>query len=280
MLRSDNLFVFLLLFTYFQVPLSGQDRVLNWGICGAFVMRAVMIGLGAVALEKCRPVLLVCAGILVYSSAKVLISGDDEEDEDLKNNAIVKFSHNLFKSTDYFDGDNFFTVVDGVKLATPLFICMIALEISDIVFAVDSIPAVFGVTSNPFIIFSSNIFAIMGLRSLYTILSKAASEMEYLEPAVGIVLGFIGAKMIVEYFGFEIPIEAALGVVIILLSGGVGLSLWKKRKEEPIPETIEESSGIELQQEEIGTEFTKVTIGYPRNGIEPRSIIIKKHSIV
>jgi predicted tellurium resistance membrane protein TerC len=110
-------------------------------------MRALMIGLGAAALERFHAILLVFAGILIYSSAKTLIPGDEEEEEDLNDNAIVKFSRNLFDSTDKFDGSNFFTMVDGVKMATPLFICMIALEISDVVFAVDSIPAVFGVTN-------------------------------------------------------------------------------------------------------------------------------------
>merc|ERR1712087_882845 len=140
-----------------------------------------------------------------------------------------KFSRTLFDSTDKFDGSNFFTMVDGAKMATPLFICMIALEISDVVFAVDSIPAVFGVTSNPLIVFTSNMFAIMGLRSLYTILSKAASDLKYLELAVGIVLGFIGTKMIAEYFGMEVPTTTALAVVLTLLSGGVGLSVYEKR---------------------------------------------------
>jgi TerC family integral membrane protein len=147
-LSVDNLFVFLLLFEYFKVPLSSQDRVLNWGIYGAIVMRALMIGLGAAALEKFHAILLVFAAILVYSSAKTLIPEDeDEEEEDLNDNAIVKFSRNLIDSVDEFDGSNFFTMVDGVKKATPLFICMVSLEISDVVFAVDSIPAVFGVTS-------------------------------------------------------------------------------------------------------------------------------------
>ena len=146
-LSVDNLFVFLLLFEYFKVPLSSQDRVLNWGIYGAIVMRAAMIGLGAAALQRFHAILLVFAGILVYSSAKTLIPEDEDEDEeDMEDNAIVKFSRKLFDSTDEYDGSNFFTMVDGVKMATPLFICMVALEISDVVFAVDSIPAVFGVT--------------------------------------------------------------------------------------------------------------------------------------
>jgi predicted tellurium resistance membrane protein TerC len=272
-LSVDNLFVFLLLFEYFRVPLASQDRVLNWGIYGAIVMRAIMIGVGAAALERFHAILLVFAAILVYSSAKTLIpGGDDDDEEDFSENTIVKFSRSLIDSTDNFDGSNFFTIIDGVKKATPLFICMIALEISDVVFAVDSVPAVFGVTSvsflvsyyfshpstffnfftyssafatstlcwdtilsqNPLVVFSSNMFAIMGLRSLYTILSKAASDLKYLEPAVGIVLGFIGIKMIAEYFGAEIPTEAALGVVAFFLSGGVGFSILEKGLEDEV----------------------------------------------
>ena len=146
-LSVDNLFVFLLLFEYFNVPLQYQDRVLNWGIYGAIVMRAVMIGLGSVALQQFHAILLVFAAILVYSSAKFFVGfGDEKDDEDPSENSIVKFSRSLFDSTDHFDGDRFFTLADGVRKATPLFICMIAVEISDVVFAVDSIPAVFGVT--------------------------------------------------------------------------------------------------------------------------------------
>ena len=152
-LSVDNLFVFLLLFEYFKVPLQYQDRVLNWGIYGAIVMRAVMIGLGAAALQNFHAILLFFAAILVYSSGSFFVQefmGGEDEEEDPGQNAIVKFSRSLINSVDYFDGDRFFTSIedDGAitKFATPLFICMIAVEISDIVFAVDSIPAVFGVT--------------------------------------------------------------------------------------------------------------------------------------
>ena len=156
-LSVDNLFVFLLLFDYFQVPLQNQDRVLNYGIYGAIVMRAIMIALGAAALENFHAILLVFAGILVYSSARVLIGGEENEDEeqDMSDNFIVKISHRFIESTDTYDGNRFFTVVDGIRKATPLFICMIAVEISDVVFAVDSIPAVFGVTEvSLFVVFT------------------------------------------------------------------------------------------------------------------------------
>jgi len=145
-LSVDNLLVFLLLFEYFKVPLEYQNRVLNWGILGSIVMRATMIGVGAVALREIREVLLIFAGILLYSSYQVVVGDDDDDDEDLSENAIVKFANNLFSSTDKFDGDKFFTEIDGIRMATPMLLCMIAVEISDVVFAVDSIPAIFGVT--------------------------------------------------------------------------------------------------------------------------------------
>lgn len=146
-LSIDNLLVFLLLFEYFKIPTENQNRVLNWGIIGAIVMRATMIGAGAIAIQNFHAVLLVFAGILIFSSGKVIFGSEEDEDEgDLSENQIVKFSNNVINSTDKFDGDRFFTEVDGIRKATPMLLCMIAVEISDVVFAVDSIPAVFGVT--------------------------------------------------------------------------------------------------------------------------------------
>ena len=148
-LSVDNLFVFLILFDYFKVPMSYQGRVLNWGILGAIVMRGVMIGLGAAALKQFHSILLLFASFLVYSSIQTLsglVKGEQEDDGDVGDDAVVKFTRRLLPSVDYFDGDRFFTLVDGVKKATPLLLCMVAVEISDVVFAVDSIPAVFGVT--------------------------------------------------------------------------------------------------------------------------------------
>jgi len=246
-LSIDNLFVFLLLFDYFKVPLSNQDRVLTYGIYGSVVMRAIMIGLGSVALEQYREILLVFAGILVYSSAKVLVDlagGDDEDEEDMGENAIVKFSKKLLPTTDSFDGAKFFTLEDGIRKATPLFICLVAVEISDVVFAIDSIPAVFGVTENALVVFTSNMFAILGLRSLYTILSKAAKDLEFLEPAVAVVLGFIGSKMIAEYYGTIIPTELSLGIVAAFLSFGVGASVWKKSLDDDDAIVVESSTDI------------------------------------
>lgn len=239
-LSVDNLFVFLILFDYFKVPMSYQGRVLNWGILGAIVMRGIMIGLGAAALKQFHSILLLFATFLVYSSIQTLsglVKGEQEDDGDVGDDVVVKFTRRLLPSVDYFDGDRFFTLVDGIKKATPLLLCMVAVEISDVVFAVDSIPAVFGVTENPLVVFSSNMFAIMGLRSLYIVLSKAAQDLEFLEPAVAVVLGFIGGKMIAEYFGVEISTTFSLAMVSGVLGTGVGLSLLKKNK---TSETIDE----------------------------------------
>jgi TerC family integral membrane protein len=146
-LSVDNLLVFLLLFEYFQIPKEYENRILNWGIIGAVIMRATMIGAGAVAIQQFHGVLLVFAAILIYSSAKVLLGSEEDEEEDLSENQIIQFSNKVISSTSTFDGDRFFTIVDGVRKATPIFLCMVAVEISDVVFAVDSIPAVFGVTN-------------------------------------------------------------------------------------------------------------------------------------
>jgi len=233
-LSVDNLLVFLLLFDYFKVPTQYQNKILKWGIVGAVVMRAIMISAGAAVISKFHGILLFFAGILVYSSGSVIVGmmseDDDEDGEDLSKNWIVNFSRSLFPTTDRYDGDRFFTVESGKSVVTPMFLCMVAVELSDVVFAVDSIPAVFGITENPLIVFSSNMFAIIGLRSLYTILAKAASDLKYLEPSVAVVLGFIGFKMIAEFFGTEIPTTLSLGVVITMLSTGVILSLQENQR--------------------------------------------------
>ncbi|XP_057845883.1 thylakoid membrane protein TERC, chloroplastic isoform X4 [Cryptomeria japonica] len=225
-LSVDNLFVFILIFKYFQVPLMYQSRVLSYGIAGAIVFRASMIFLGAATLQRFEAVNLFLAGILLYSAIK-LFAGVDEGEEDLSNNFIVKTCKNFIPVTSTYDGNRFFTETEGIRKATPLLLTVAVLELSDIAFAVDSIPAVFGVTRDPFIVFSSNMFAILGLRSLYTVISGSMSELEYLQPAVGVVLGFIGCKMVAEFFGYHTPTEISLGFVATILGTGVILSLLK-----------------------------------------------------
>uniref|UniRef100_A0A8I6WMI8 Thylakoid membrane protein TERC, chloroplastic n=4 Tax=Hordeum vulgare subsp. vulgare TaxID=112509 RepID=A0A8I6WMI8_HORVV len=228
-LSVDNLFVFILVFKYFKVPLEYQNRVLSYGIAGAVIFRAVLIILGVATIQSFEAVNLFFAAILLFSSYK-LFAGDDEE-SDLTDNFIVKTCQKFIPVTDFYDGDRFLTNQDGIWKATPLLLTLAVIELSDIAFAVDSIPAIFGVTRDPLIILSSNIFAISGLRSLYVLISESMSELEYLQPAVGIVLGFIGAKMIFDFFGYHIPTEASLAVVTTCLSGGVILSLRKASSE-------------------------------------------------
>lgn len=227
-LSVDNLFVFMLLFNYFKVPVKYQSRVLSYGIYGAMAMRGVMIFIGVQAIERFQIVTLLFAGILLYSAFKLLTESDEEDD--LENNAVMKFSRYFIKCSKEFDDELFFTTEHGVKLATPLFLCLVCVELSDFVFAIDSIPAVIGVTHDPFIVYTSNIFAILGLRSLYTLVAKAISELPYLKSSVAMVLGFIGVKMLLEYFHINISTGLSLCVVLVLLLGGVVVSLVAKRQ--------------------------------------------------
>ncbi|XP_008355650.1 thylakoid membrane protein TERC, chloroplastic isoform X2 [Malus sylvestris] len=225
-LSVDNLFVFVLVFKYFKVPIMYQNRVLSYGIAGAVVFRLTLILLGTATLQRFEVVNLFLAAILLYSSFKLFSS--EEDDTDLSNNFIVKTCQRFIPVTSNYDGNRFFTFQDGVRKATPLLLTVAVIELSDIAFAVDSIPAVFGVTRDPFIVFSSNLFAIVGLRSLYTLISAGMSDLEYLQPSIAVVLGFIGCKMILDFFGFHVSTEVSLGFVATSLSAGVLLSLMKK----------------------------------------------------
>ncbi|GMY14658.1 thylakoid membrane protein TERC, chloroplastic isoform X1 [Fagus crenata] len=225
-LSVDNLFVFVLIFKYFKVPIMYQNRVLSYGIAGAVVFRLTIILLGAATLQRFEAVNLLLAAILLFSSFKLFTS--EEDDSDLSNNFVVKTCQRIIPVTSNYDGNRFITSQGGVWKATPLLLTVAVIELSDIAFAVDSIPAVFGVTRDPVIVFTSNLFAILGLRSLYTLISEGMSDLEYLQPSIGVVLGFIGCKMILDFFGFHVSTEASLGFVATSLSAGVLLSLMKK----------------------------------------------------
>lgn len=233
-LSIDNLFVFILIFDYFETTQEAQDRALAYGLWGAAIMRLVLILAGSAAVENFRPVLLVFAAILLYSSYS-LLTGDDDEEEDLAENAVVKACKKVITVSDNYDGANFFTMVNGVKTATPLLLVVAIVELSDVVFAVDSIPAVFGVTTDPFIVYTSNMFALLSLRALFVFVAEVVAKLEYLQTAVALVLGFIGAKLCVEVgLDIEIPTVASLGVVAGLLGGGVAASLLLPSKEESV----------------------------------------------
>lgn len=235
-LSVDNLFVFLIIFKYFKVPPDLQKTCLDLGIYGAVVLRAVFIFLGLAAIQAFKPVLLIFAFILLYASYAALKEGeddDDEEEEEEEPPEVIKNIVDALPTTDNFVGDKLFvTGDDGRWMATPLFLCILSIELSDILFAVDSVPAVFAVTEDPLIVFTSNIAAILGLRSLYQILSIAVQDLVYLEKAVAIILGFVGFKLVLEVVGFEISSAASLAVIVLTLGAGILLSLLADEEKE------------------------------------------------
>ncbi|KAJ1427999.1 integral membrane protein TerC family-domain-containing protein [Ochromonadaceae sp. CCMP2298] len=227
-LSIDNLFVFLMLFDYFKIPFKSQNRVLTWGLLGAVVMRGIMIFVGVSAIQKFKWITLVFAGILLASAYKLMC---EEEHSEVKENAVMRFSKMIMATTDELDGEKFYTVKEGKKLATPLLTCLVCIELSDFVFAVDSIPAVLGVSHDPFIVYSSNIFAILGMRSLYILISQAVAELKYIRPSVAAVLGFVGAKMVAEYFHVEVSSFHSLLVIISILTTGLVASILARDRE-------------------------------------------------
>lgn len=236
-LSIDNLFVFILLFGYFRIPKEDEPRILNYGIFGAIILRGIFIGLGAAIVEQFQQVFLVFAVILGVASYGILFPGFEEE-EDISKNAVIKFTQKFLRTTDKLDGDRFFTTVDGVSMATPLLLCLICIELSDIVFAFDSVPAIFGITQDPLIVYTSNIFSIASLRALYGILSSAVENFKYLEKAVGIVLAVISVKLAGSAFDYEVltPVQS-LVVVLTLLGGGVALSILDSKQNNSIRES-------------------------------------------
>ncbi|EOD41854.1 hypothetical protein EMIHUDRAFT_420248 [Emiliania huxleyi CCMP1516] len=226
-LSVDNLFVFLMIFDYFKVPEQYTQRVLKWGILTALALRAVMIGVGVAVVQRFRPVLLVFALVLVVSAIKMLMP---EHETDLADNAMMKIATRFVDATDYYDGEKFMTKVNGVRKATPLLVVLVMIELSDVIFAVDSIPAVVGITSDAMVVYSSNVFALMALRSLYLLLSKSVESLYYLRHAVALILFFVGAKMVVEFFHFHVSAFTSLAVIVGLLTGGVAASLLRNRR--------------------------------------------------
>ena len=225
-LSIDNLFVFILVFNYFKTPVEYQNKVLTYGVATAAVLRLILIVAGADIVESWKPIMLVFAGILLFSSYKLLLVDEDDDDNDLDKNSIVKFSRSLMKFSDTYDGDKFFTTLpNGARLATPLLLVLLVVELSDVVFAVDSVPAVFGVTLDPFIVYTSNLFAILSLRGLYAFVSTFMSKLRFLDKAVALVLGFIGFKIIADFVGFIVPTDTSLAIVGMILAVGVVSSL-------------------------------------------------------
>ena len=254
-LSVDNLFVFLLLFGYFKVPEPLQHRVLFWGIIGALLMRGAMIGAGAVLLSRFHWIIFIFGAFLVFTGLKMLMQDDAEMEPE--RNPVLKLVRKLVPVSDHFEGDRFFTRApwgpDRVmrSVATPLFVVLVLVETTDLVFAVDSIPAVFGVTRDPFIVYTSNIFAILGLRSLYFLLASVVHRFWLLKPALSLVLMFVGTKMLLSTI-YHIETGVSLGVIVTLLGGAVVLSLMMP-KAEAAPEHVAVHDADAAEEEPAST---------------------------
>jgi tellurite resistance protein TerC len=226
-LSMDNVFVIALIFKYFRVPREYQHRVLFWGILGALVMRAVMIFVGAALIGMFHGLLYFFGAFIFYSGVKMLFSGEDEVHPDT--NPVVRIVRRFFPVVADFRGHRFFTMQNGRRALTPLAVVLVMVETTDLVFALDSIPAIFGVTLDPFIVFTSNIFAILGLRSLYFLLAGAVEYFKFLKVGLSAVLVFIGAKMLLMGV-VEIPTKVSLAVVVTIIAVSVLFSVALSRK--------------------------------------------------
>lgn len=228
-LSVDNIFVFVLIFTHFAVPPQYQYRVLFWGILGALVMRASLILVGAAVIEAFHWVIYIFGAFLIFTGIKMLITVGQEPD--IENNRIVLFMRRRFRVTQDFVGGRFLVMQNGVRFMTPLFVVLVLVEITDVVFALDSIPAIFAITTDPFIVYTSNVFAILGLRALYFALAGVIHRFHYLKYGLSLVLVVVGLKMVLNaWFGSKvIPTEIALLITAVLVGGSMLMSIWKTR---------------------------------------------------
>jgi tellurite resistance protein TerC len=228
-LSVDNLFVFLLIFSYFKVPAKYQHRVLYWGVLGALVMRAVMIIVGATLIAKFHWIIYLFGAFLVYTGVKMFVQ-DESDDVNPENNLAVRAVTKVLPVTRGYDGERFFTRKNGKLYGTLMLLVLVTVEVTDLVFAVDSIPAIFAITTDAFIVYTSNVFAILGLRTFYFLLAGVIEKFHYLKLGLSIVLTFVGVKMLGE--GFVLPyveeghiILFSLGFVVLVLLGSVAASL-------------------------------------------------------
>jgi len=238
-LALDNVFVIALIFSYFAIPRIYQHRVLFWGILGVIVLRGIMIGVGAALVAQYSWILYIFAAFLIFTGIKMLVT--DDKEMDLSANPVLRFMRKRFRVTDTLHGNSFFVQEPDAsgrlrRWMTPLFLALVVIEIADLVFAVDSIPAVFAITTDPFIVYTSNIFAILGLRALYFALAAVLHRFHYLKYALAILLIFIGSKVFVaDIFGWQkFPASWSLGITFAILAAGVGYSLWHSRNGAPV----------------------------------------------
>ena len=242
-LSMDNVFVIALIFAYFRVPLEYQHRVLFWGILGALVMRGVMIGAGAALIGRFDWTLYVLGAFLIFTGIKMIFT--DDAPPDPEKNMMIRMVRKLFPVATEFNGQKFFTELDGRAALTPLALVLLMVETTDLVFAVDSIPAIFAVTKKPFIVFTSNVFAILGLRSLYFVLAGAIRYFRYLKIGLSIVLCCIGVKMLLGAWDIDIPTTISLAVVASIILTSIVFSIIVARREQAAgkkPESSEAES--------------------------------------
>ncbi len=242
-LSMDNVFVMALLFAYFRVPTAYQHRVLFWGILGALVMRGVMIATGAALVQRFQWTLYVFGAFLLFTGAKVLFVGDEGVHPD--KNWVLRLARRLCRVSDDFAGARFTTRWNGRRALTPLALVLLLVETTDLVFALDSIPAIFGVTTRPFIVFTSNVFAILGLRSLYFVLAAAIEYFRHLKTGLALVLGFIGIKMLLDphgreplWFQVEIPTGLSWAIVAAIIGAAIAGSVvaqWREKRHHARP---------------------------------------------
>ena len=230
-LSVDNIFVFVLIFTFFAVPKQYQHRVLFWGIIGALLMRGTMIGLGAALIKEFHWIIYIFGGFLIFTGIRMAFHKNEELHPE--NNPLIKLFRRFMKVTEKYEGDKFFVRRAGILMATPLFLVLLMVETTDLIFAVDSIPAIFAVTEDPFLVYTSNVFAILGLRSLYFVLAGVINKFYYLKLGLSVVLTFVGVKMLLAETAFKIPTSISLGVVVLVLIVAVIASILRARRQPP-----------------------------------------------
>ena len=232
-LSVDNIFVIVMIFAYFGVPPQYQHRVLFWGIVGALVMRGTFIALGALLLQRFHWIIYIFGGLLIVTGIRMAIRHDEKFDAE--KNPVYKLARRSLPFTAQYDGQKFFTRENGRRVATPLFLVLLMVEFTDLIFAIDSIPAIFAVTRDPFIVYTSNIFAILGLRSLYFLLAGVVGKFHLLKYGLAVILVFVGIKMVGAEF-FHVPILVSLGVIVGVLATSIVASLMIPPPPPPPPD--------------------------------------------
>ncbi len=236
-LSIDNIFVIVMIFSYFRIPGKYQHRVLFWGIIGALLMRGLFIGMGALLIKRFGWIIYVFGAFLIFTGVKMALRQD--EGFDAEQNVVMRTARRFLRVTREYHGQQFFTIQDGRRYATPLFLVLLLIEFTDLVFAVDSIPAIFAVTTNPFLVYTSNVFAILGLRSMYFLLAGIVHQFAYLKYGLALILVFVGFKMVLVDM-VRIPILASLGVIAVTLTLSIIASLFYPPKLKSI---IDETQG-------------------------------------